>query len=223
MVRSRDRDKLMSQTELQRLKVKAEQVHVAALNLADTYGIFHGINSARNMQRADTKTTAAIISIKTILLHLMVIRVCALFERGLRARPDDVSILILEMSITPEVQRDMITADVEWRRLIGPRAKKRNVATSIASLRRQAKRLRSHDGALKRIQHFRHKRLAHLTVSHDPKNQVVLRELWQLSLLALRAAGNVQLIFGLPGPNYMAEVKRAKARGKALAQAVVRK
>jgi hypothetical protein len=39
-------DQVTTKGEIERLKAKAEAVHIAALNLSNTLGVFHGINNS---------------------------------------------------------------------------------------------------------------------------------------------------------------------------------
>src|SRR5262245_41678989 len=132
----------VSQADIDRLKAKSEAVHVAALNLSMTYGIFHGINSARTLPTLSPQVASAINSIQHDLLHLMAIRLCALCDQGPRA--DDASIVVLERSVTTPVRAHLINADHKWRQSVGLRVTRvTDVSKSIASLRRRGTALRA--------------------------------------------------------------------------------
>lgn len=209
-------------TEAERLRATAEVTHVAALNLAVTYGVFHGINSARTLPVRSPQIAAAINSIQNDLLHLMAVRVCALCEHG--PRPDDASLLALERKITPAIKAHLIAADQRWRATVGLRATKvTDVGKGIAGLRRQRTTLRTHAPALKRAKHFRDKLLAHVTAGHDPNNQVILRDLWKLTRIALSAARSLRLALQRHDWDYLAEARRAESTGRALVKAVIAK
>lgn len=186
-----------------------------------TYGVFHGINSAREQAVANDRVIQAVNSIQHDLLHMMAIRLCALCDQGLR--PDDSSLIVLERELTQGVRKHLIEADRKWRGAVGLRATSKNdVATSIASFRRAMTVLRKQEPAIHRARHFRNKLLAHITLSYDPGNKVLLKELWDLTRLALRASRPVRLIFHQSDWNYLVEVRRAEASGRALAKAIIK-
>lgn len=206
----------------ERLKVLADAAHLAALNLAMTYGVFHGINSARGSPVKNMRVAAAINSIQHDLLHLMAVRVCALCEQPFHPRPDDSSLPQIGHHITPAVRAYLIAADRDWRAKIGLRAARvTDVAKGIASFRRQLTALRAHEESLKRAKHFRDKQLAHVTVGHNPTSKVVLRDLWKLTRIALAAARGLRLATHRHDWDYLGEARRAENTGKALAKAIL--
>jgi hypothetical protein len=206
-------------SELERVVRMTDAVHLAALNLATTYGVFHGVNSAPQLPVINNRVIRAISSIQHDLLHLMAIRVCALCDYG--PKPDDASIPAVERRITSDLRQRLIAEDVQWRAKIGPRAARISVSAAIANLRRQRTTLAKRDAELKRIKHFRNKLLAHVTVGHDPSNTVVLRDVWMLTRISLAAARSLRLIFHKKDLDYSAEARRAKGTGKALAEAIL--
>jgi hypothetical protein len=134
---------------------KAEAVHIAALNLANTFGVFHGINDALEDGEAGGPGVRAINVIQSDLLHLLVIRVCALCEAS-KNRADDASIAILVNAISDQkVREGLIEADERWRTAIGPRAKKcANVAQSIVELEGQWAAVVAPSDILERLYRF---------------------------------------------------------------------
>jgi hypothetical protein len=206
--------------DLEQLKTVANAVHLAALNLAMTYGVFQGINSAPTRPVISSDVIKAINFIQHDLLHLMAIRLCALCDDG--QRPDDASIVLLSRRITPEIRRQLITNDKQWRAAIGARAQRvTDVARSISNLRRQQSALRSQGASLKKVRRFRDKLIAHVTVGHRASNRVELGELWKLTRTTLAAARSARLIFERLDQNYLKEARIAKRYGSELARAVL--
>jgi hypothetical protein len=112
----------LSVEQTRTLTDKAEAVHIAALNLANTLGIFHGINDALEDGQVGGSEARAINVIQFDLPQLLVIRVCALCEEA-QNRADDASIAVLVSVVTrPEVRAGLIYSDERWRAAIGPRA-----------------------------------------------------------------------------------------------------
>ena len=181
-------------------------------------GFFRG-NSAPTKPVISSDVIQAINFIQHDLLHLMAIRLCALCDDG--PRPDDASIVALSRRITPEISRQLITNDQQWRAAIGARAQRvTDVAHSIANLRRQQSTLCSQDASLKSVKHFRDKLIAHVTVGHSASNRVELGELWKLTRTTL-AARSARLIFERLDQNYLKEARIAKRYGSELARAVL--
>jgi hypothetical protein len=107
---------------LKELKAKADAVHIAALNLSSTLGVFHGINNSLEAGALGGPEIRAINVIQSDLLHLLVIRVCALCA-SVQNRPDDASIQGLVNALEDIGTREkLIEADERWRAAIGARA-----------------------------------------------------------------------------------------------------
>lgn len=181
---------------MQDLTDKAAAVHIAALNLANTLGIFHGVNDALEDGEAAGPGVRAINVIQSDLLHLLVIRVCALCEAS-KNRADDASIAILVSAIGDQkVREGLIETDERWRDAIGPRAEKcASVRQSIKELERQWAAVVSPPDVLERLYRFRKKRLGHVTVANPVGREAQLQELWLTARKVLTAASQVRLIF----------------------------
>jgi hypothetical protein len=175
---------------------KAEAVHIAALNLANTLGIFHGINDALKDGQVGGPEVRAINVIQSDLLHLLVIRVCALCEAA-QNRADDASIAVLVSAIADQkVRAGLIAADERWWAGIGHRAERcASVGQSIGALKGRWTAVTSHPEILKRLYHFRNKRLGHVTVANALGQESQLRELWLTARKVLSAARQVHLVF----------------------------
>jgi hypothetical protein len=69
---------------------KAEIVHRFAENLAQTLGVFHGINQTGQKLDIDGEPSGALGTILFDQLQMMVLRICALCDKG--TRDDDASL-----------------------------------------------------------------------------------------------------------------------------------
>jgi hypothetical protein len=203
---------------------KAEAVHIAALNLANTLGIFHGINDALEDGQVVGPEAQALNVVQFDLLQLLVIRVCALCEavQDRTDRTDDASIAVLVRAVADQkVHAGLIAADERWRAGIGPRAEKcASVEQSIGALTDQWGALTSHPEILKRLYHFRNKRLGHVTVTNAPGQEAQLRELWLTAENLLSAARQVRLVFYREDFDYFKCSSRARVVGGQLVSAL---
>lgn len=180
------------------LKEKAESVHVAALNLATTLGIFHGLNSALRTHSLRGEASHAVGAIQFDLLQIMVVRVCALCEQPQRgARIDDASIAVIMQALDDQLLREyLIEKDRRWYEKMKYRIVNHvGVKVHIKSLRLRWAALQRHEKSLNRLQHFRNKQLGHVTTGFDKSKRALLRELWHLADRALSVAGHVRLVF----------------------------
>jgi hypothetical protein len=211
-VRAMTRELSVEQTR--ELMNKAEMVHLAALNLANTLGVFHGINDALEDGEAVGPEVRAINVIQSDLLHLLVIRVCALCD-GAQNRADDASIAVLVAAVVdPNIRAGLIAADERWRAGIGPRAERcGSVEQSIGALKGRWTAVTSHPEILKKLYHFRNKRLGHVTVSSGLGQESQLRELWSTARKVLSAARQVRLVFYREDFNYLKSSSRAAVFG----------
>jgi hypothetical protein len=204
--------------KIQELRTKAEAVHVAALNLSNTFGVFHGINNAVERGTLMGSEIRAINIIQSDLLHLLVIRVCALCFTNQKERPDDASLDRLISALRErELCGELIAADKRWRAAVGPRAERcATVQKSIGMLRRRWAYVNSQPEVWKRLNHFRSKRLGHITVAAKPRQEAQLNELWSMTRNALSAARQVRLVFCREDTNYLQLSARAEVVGRRL-------
>jgi hypothetical protein len=214
-----DRELPVEQTR--ELMGKAEAVHLAALNLANTLGVFHGINDALEDGKANGPEVRAINVIQSDLLHLLVIRVCALCEAA-QNRADDASIAVLVNAVADQkVRAGLIAADERWRAGIGPRAERcASVEQSIGALKGQWASVTSHPEILGRLYHFRNKRLGHVTVANLLGKESQLRELWLTAQKVLSAARQVRLVFYQEDFDYLKSSSKAAVFGGQLVSAL---
>jgi len=214
-------DRALSVEQTRELMNKAEAVHIAALNLANTLGIFHGINDALEDGQVGGPEVRAINVIQADLLHLLVIRVCALCEAK-QNRADDASIAVLVSAVADQkVRAGLIAADERWRAGIGPRAERcASVGQSIGALKGRWTAVISHPEMLKRLYHFRNKRLGHVTVANELGQESQLRELWLTARKVLSAARQVRLVFYREDFDYLKSSSRAAVVGGQLVNAL---
>jgi hypothetical protein len=207
--------------QMRELMNKAEAVHIAALNLANTLGVFHGINDALEDGQVGGPEVRAINVIQSDLLHLLVIRVCALCEAA-QSRADDASIAVLVRAVADQkIRAGLIAADERWRAGVGPRAERRaSVGQSIGALKGRWTAVTSHPDTLERLYHFRNKRLGHVTVANELNQKSQLRELWLTARNILSAARQVRLVFYQEDYDYLKCSSRAEVVGGQLMNAL---
>src|SRR5258708_10494996 len=207
--------------EIEELKAKAEAVHVAALNLSNTLGVFHGINNSLEAGPLGGPEIRAINVIQSDLLHLLVIRVCALCTSA-QNRPDDASIEVLMNALREKgIRKKLIEADERWRASIGARAQMcADVRKSIGMLKRRWSVISTQPERLKRLVHLRNKRLGHVTVSIKPKQEAQLIELWRTARSALSVARQIRLVFHREDFNYLKSSAKAEVVGRKLIAAI---
>jgi hypothetical protein len=210
-----------TKAKIEMLKVKAEAVHIAALHLSNTLGIFHGINNSFDGGLLGGPEIRAINVIQSDLLHLLVIRVCALCTSA-QNRPDDASIMgLIDALQDQEIRQGLIDADKRWRAAIGYRAERcTNVQKSIGMLKRRWSPISSQPEVLERLRHFRNKRLGHVTVAAKPNQEAQLIELWRMARKALSAARQIRLVFHREDFNYLQSSSRAEVVGRKLIIAI---
>jgi hypothetical protein len=208
--------------QIESLRLKAEAVHVAALNLGNTLGVFHGINNSLERGALAGSEIRAINIIQADLLHLLVIRVCALCFTHQKERHDDASIdRLIDALRDEELCRELIAADSRWRAAVGPRAAQcPSVQKSIGMLRRRWSPLNSQPDVWKRLYHFRSKRLGHVTAAPKPAQEARLSELWSTARMALSAARQARLVFCREDCDYLRMTARAEAVGRSLIVAI---
>jgi hypothetical protein len=203
--------------EIGELKAKADAVHIAALSLSNTLGVFHGINNAMEAGPLSGPEIRAINVIQSDLLHLLVIRVCALCA-SVQNRPDDASIQGLVNALQGKGTREkLIEADERWRGAIGARAEMcADVRKSIGMLKRRWSVLCSQPERLERLHRFRNKRLGHVTVAKKPNQEAQLIELWKTARNALSVARQIRLVFHREDFDYLKSSAEAEFVGRKL-------
>src|SRR5687768_14439091 len=94
---------------------KAEIIHHFAENLAQSLGVFHGINETGKKLGLEGDFSQALNTILFDQLQLMVLRVCALC--GTSSRPDDASLEELVSGLTePSFKAFLIEKEERWAR-----------------------------------------------------------------------------------------------------------
>ena len=207
------------------LREKAEAVHVAAMNLATTLGIFHGINKSRLKTSVEGKAAQAVNAIQFDLLQLLVIRVCAICETPLAgSRPDDAALsVLLEALNDKKVRNHLIERDRRWhekmkhRLLTEPEAARR-----IKSLKLRWSALTRHNRSLDKLKHFRNKQLGHVTTGFEKSKVALLKELWTVADQALNVARYVRLVFHQQDWDYRGSSVATRADGRSLVTELAR-
>ncbi len=209
-------------SKIENLQEKAEAVHVAALNLSRTLGVFHGINNAVERGALAAAEIRAIDIIQFDLLNLLLIRVCALCFSNQSERPDDASIDRLVSALRDQALCGKLADDdARWRANIGPRAERcATVQKSIETLQSNWQLIMSQPEVWKRLNHFRNKRLAHTTVAEKPPQEAQLMELWNMARNALNSARQVRLIFFREDFDYLQWCADAESAGRSLIEAI---
>lgn len=201
---------------------KADEIHLAVLNLAASYGIFHGMNEALKDGRiASRKPSQAIGVIQNDLIHIMVVRVCSLCDQG--ARSDDASMAVLMKALDDHhMLRDwLIEKDRRWRRAMLSRSPKyRDAPSNISILMERWEKLLSEGESLRKIRHLRNKKLGHLTTGFEKKDRAVLKELWTLLEYAFDVAESIRAVFVGDEYRYRNVVEGYKADGRGLIEAL---
>jgi hypothetical protein len=201
---------------------KAQIIHHFAENLAQTLGVFHGINEAGKRLRLEGESSQALNTILFDQLQLMVLRVCALC--GKSTWPDDASLEELVQGITePSFQAFLIEKEKRWEKAVGYRAGTvGEIPRFTRALKTRWSILNGQTDALARIRHYRNKVLAHATIGLDPSSKVLIRDVWHVSRLALSVAKYVRLLLERQEWNYLEHSADGKASGKALVRALHR-
>ena len=207
------------------LKEKAEAVHVAAMNLATTLGIFHGVNNSRLRTSVEGNAAQAVNAIQFDLLQLLVIRVCAICEAPVKgSRPDDAALFVLLEALNNiDVRNHLIETDRRWHEKMQHRLRTRpEAARNIKSLKLRWSALKRHGRSLAKLQHFRNKQLGHVTVGFERSKVVLLKELWTVADQALNVARYVRLVFHQQDWDYRGSSVASRADGRALVTELVR-
>ena len=205
---------------------KAEAVHIAAMNLSTTLGIFHGVNKARLRTSVRGKAAQAINAIQFDLLQLLVIRVCAICEAPAKgSRPDDASLSVLLDALNNiDVRNHLVETDRRWHEKMQHRLRTRpEVGRNIKSLKLSWSALKRHDSSLAKLQHFRNKQLGHVTVGFERSKGVLLKELWAVAEQALNVARYVRLVFHRQDWDYRGSSVATRADGRGLIAELVRR
>ncbi len=205
------------------LSGKVDEVHLAVLNLAATYGVFHGMNDAIGQERmASGKPSHAIRVIQYDLIHVLVIRVCALCDEGARAKPDDASIAVLMKALDNQELKGRLTEkDRRWRRAMLSRPPSHaDARSSIEILMERWEQLQAEDDSMRRVRHLRNKKLGHVTDGFEKENSAVLQELWTLIERMFDVAESIRLVFASDEYLYRDVVNGHKADGRALIEAL---
>ena len=202
--------------ELETLLTKADAVHVAALNLASTLGIFHGINDVLRERQLRGRPSHAVGTIQFDLLQIMVIRVCALCEGG--RRPDDASMPVLLGVLNDRRLREvLIEKDRRWRKNTMYRIPAgRDAAANIRSLKIRWAALKRNESSLTKLRHLRNKQLGHVTIGFEKNHRALLKELWTLTDRALSVARYIRLVFHQIDCDYQDARASLQKDGKAL-------
>jgi hypothetical protein len=211
-------------TELFRLyNRKAEIVHRFAENLAQTLGVFHGINQTGQRLAIDGEPSSALGTILFDQLQMMVLRICALCDNG--TRDDDASLSELVRGLSdPVFQQFLIEREEQWARGVGfhragPTGK---IPLHTTVMKSRWTILNAQTDALARIRHYRNKVLAHATTGLDPEQKVLIRDIWRVARLVLSVAKYVRLVLERDEWNYLEHSADGKAFGKALVLALHR-
>jgi len=206
------------------LKAKAESVHIAAMNLATTVGVFHGLNGAFRTHVLRGQSSYAVGSIQFDLLQIMVVRVCALCEPLQdRLRPDDASMAVIMRELEHKPLREyLIEKDRRWHkgmehRIVGHL----EVNGHIKSLKLRWAALQRHEKSIAKLRHFRNKQLGHVTTGFDKSNISLLRELWRLADRSLSVAGHIRLVFHDQAWDYQDSVSNMREDAQAMMQILI--
>ena len=200
---------------------KVDEVHLAVLNLATTCGIFHGMNDALGEERiVSRKPSHAVGVIQYDLIHVLVIRLCALCDHGMR--PDDASMAALMKALDNQELKDrLIEKDRRWRRATLSRSSTHpDASLNICTLIERWNRLQGEGDSMRRVRHLRNKKLGHVTVGFAKENRAILQELWTLIEHTLDVAESIRLVFVGTEYRYRDVVDGHKADGRALIEAL---
>jgi hypothetical protein len=198
-----------------RLRRKGEMIHHFAENLAQTLGVFHGLNETGKKLKLEGESIPAIQTLLFDQLQIMVIRLCALCADG--KREDDASLggIVAALRDAP-LKQFLIERERKWRANVGWRAGDALIVKNLTVMNTRWSVLQSETEALGRITHFRNKALAHATTGLDPERKVIISDVWRLSRLALSVAKYVRLVLEREDWNYLEHSRDGKANGKAL-------
>ena len=207
----------------QRYTDKAKVIHDFAENLAQTLGVFHGMNETGRNVGLEGDPAGALGTILFDQLQMMVLRICALCDNG--TRDDDASLGELVRGLSdPPFQQFLIAKEKRWEQAVGFN---RAGATGEIPLHTKTMKTRwtvlnSETEALARIRHYRNKVLAHATTGLDQEQKVLIRDIWRVSRLVLSVAKHVRLVLEREEWSYLEHSADGRARGKALVLALCR-
>lgn len=105
----------------QRYCKKAEIIHRFAENLAQTWGVFHGINETGKKLAVEGDAAMALSTILFDQLQVMVIRLCALCSSGTRKEDASIGDLVDGLS-DKRFQQFLVEREQKWRDAVGFRA-----------------------------------------------------------------------------------------------------
>lgn len=162
----------------QRYCKKADIIHHFAENLAQTLGVFHGINETGKKLKVEGNFSRAMNTILFDQLQLMIIRVCALC--GKSTKPDDASLEELVEGITqPSFQLFLVEKELKWQNAYPHRMKTvGEIPRFSRALKARWSILSAETDALARIKHYRNKVLAHATTGLDPTSKGAIAKFW---------------------------------------------
>jgi hypothetical protein len=207
--------------DMESLSQMLTEIHIAALNLAATYGVFHGMNDAFSEGGIESKRPShAIGVIQSDMIHTIAFRLCALCEES--TKPDDANMSVALKSLdNPSFCNALIEKDRRWRAKMLRRATTHpDAETNIRLLRERWACLQSKPESLNRIRHLRNKKLGHVTVGFQKENHAMLHELWTLVNAALSVAEGIQLVFAGTDCHYQETIDSYHQDGRALIDAL---
>ncbi|WP_441232561.1 AbiU2 domain-containing protein [Bradyrhizobium sp. 1200_D9_N1_1] len=202
---------------METLSEMVTEIHLASLDLAASYGVFHGMNDALGQGRVESGgPSQAVGVIQGDLIRMVAFRVCALCEES--KRRDDANIsLVLKALDDPSFCEALIAKDRLWRAKVLARASMvPDAASNMRSLRERWDTLKSNSESLDRIRHLRNKKLGHVTVGFQKENRALLHELWTLVKATLRVAEGIQLVFAQTDCRYQEAIDSYHRNGRAL-------
>jgi hypothetical protein len=141
----------------QRYCKKAEIIHHFAENLAQTLGVFNGINETGKALELEGEPNGALSTVLFDQLQIMVVRVCALCDSG--TRNDDASLGELVRGLSDRgFQEFLIERENQWVRAVGYRAGPAGeIPKFVRVLKARWSALSAEEDALGRIRHYRNK------------------------------------------------------------------
>jgi hypothetical protein len=185
-----------------RLCHKGNIVHHFAENLAQTLGVFHGLNETGKKLKLECESLPAIQTLVFDQLQIMVIRLCALCATD-KQEEDAILGGIVTSLRDADLKQFLIGRETDWQAKLGTRAGKPVVVVSLRAMNARWTVLESETDTLNRIKHFRNKALAHATTGLDPERKVIISDVWRLSRLALSVAKYARLALEREDWNYL--------------------
>ena len=204
---------------------QAEIIHHFAENLAQTLGVFHGINDTVTELGLEGEPIGALNIVLFDLLQIMVIRVCALCDEASRKdKDDDAQLKLLIESLNEQsFQQYLVEKEKRWRKAVSHRASAaQEIEKLIEALNEKWALVTREKEAIRRIRHYRNKALAHVTTGLDAESQPIIGDIWKLSRLLLGVAKYIRLLLERDEWNYLEHSKDGRASGNALVRALHR-